>query len=278
MRQFRLIRFPVLLAAATALALPAVADARTVATPPQRIVAMNLCADQLVLALADRRQIAGLSRNAADPDMSAEAAKARGLRIMGSSAEEVLGIGPDLVVGMPASLRQTFAAIRGKPLRTLDLPPAETLAEIRVLIRRTAHAVGHPARGEAMIARMDRELAAIPRTGGGKVAVYYQRRGFVTGTGTLVDELMTRAGLINLAGRLGKPLLSQVSLEEIVAARPDYLIVESATDRITDQGTEMLHHPALAGIRRISIPQAWTVCGGPAYVRAARGIADQIAR
>jgi len=70
--------------------------------------------------------------------------------------------------------------------------------------------------------------------------------------------------------------LSHVSLEEMVVARPDFLVVESATDSVIDQGTEMLHHPALAGIPRISMPQAWTVCGGPAYVTAARSIADQL--
>src|SRR3546814_7736246 len=42
---------------------------------PQRIVSINLCADQLVLALADRGQIAGLTKNATDPEMSGEAAK-----------------------------------------------------------------------------------------------------------------------------------------------------------------------------------------------------------
>ena len=43
---------------------------------PQRIVSINLCADQLVLALADRGQIAGLTKNATDAEMSGEAAKA----------------------------------------------------------------------------------------------------------------------------------------------------------------------------------------------------------
>ena len=44
------------------------ADAQSGAAPPvkapavpQRIVSINLCADQLVLALADRKQIAGLT-------------------------------------------------------------------------------------------------------------------------------------------------------------------------------------------------------------------------
>lgn len=245
---------------------------------PRRVVSLNLCADQLVLALADRDQIAGLTRNAADREMSAEAARARGLRILTNSAEEILAIDPDLVVGMPARRSAAMGVLQGRHYATLDLKSAESLVQIEASIRRTAVALGHPQRGEALIARMRRDLASVPRIGGGKVAAYYQRRGFMTGTGTLVDELMGRAGLVNLAAKLNKPALSQVSIEEMVAARPDYLIVESATDRVTDQGTEMLHHPALAGIPRISLPQAWTVCGGPAYVLAARAIADQIAK
>jgi iron complex transport system substrate-binding protein len=85
-------------------------------------------------------------------------------------------------------------------------------------IRTIATAVGHPDRGEALIRRMDRELAAIPKAPHGAVAAYYQRRGFLSGSGTLIDDLMTRVGLVNLAGKLGKPVLSQMSLEELIAA------------------------------------------------------------
>lgn len=248
------------------------------ARPPQRIVSLNMCSDQLVLALADRGQIAGLTRNAPNRDMSAEAARTRGLHILGSSAEEIFGIDPDLVVGMPASGSPAMTALAGQHYRVLDLRMSNRLEDIYASIRETAAAVGHPDRGEALIARMQRDLAAIPRVGNGQVAAYYQRRGYMTGTGTLIDDLMRRLGLINLATRLDKSPLSQISLEEMVAAQPDYLIVESATNRVTDQGTEMLHHPALDGIARISIPEAWTVCGTPAYVLAARSIAEQIAR
>lgn len=262
------------------LAASALAGASATAQPvrPHRIVSLNLCADQLVLALADRGQIAGLTRNAANTEMSGEASKARGLRIMGTSAEEILELRPDLIVGMPVRRNAAIAAIKDRSYRTLDLKTAETLPEIYASIRQAAAAVGHPERGEALVARMTRDLAAIPRIGRGKVAVYYQRRGYMTGTGTLIDDLMQRMGFVNLAARLGRPALSQVSLEEMAAARPDYIIVESATDRVTDLGTEMLHHPALRGIPRISIPQAWTVCGSPAYVLAARGMAEQVAR
>lgn len=246
-------------------------------TRPNRIVSLNLCSDQYVLALADPKQIAGLTHNVTDPTMSAAAEKAGGLHIMGQSAEEVLAIDPDMIIGMPAKRSAIMAALAGRNFRTVDLTPANTYTDIVAQIRQVAMAVGQVPRGEALIVQMNRELASVPRRPANRVAAYYQRRGFMTGTGTLVDDLMTRVGLTNLAGKLGKPSLSQLSLEELIAARPDYLIVESATDRVVDQGTEMLHHPILDGIPRLHIPQSWTVCGGPAYVLAARSLARQIA-
>lgn len=245
---------------------------------PKRIVSINLCADQLVLALADRGQIAGLTHNATDPEMSGEAAKARGLRLLSNSAEQILAIEPDLIVGMPASRSAALRALPEQNYPLLDLATANTLDEIYTSIDQTADAVGHPERGRALVAKMQGELTGLPKPGRGRVAAYYQRRGYMTGTGTLIDELMTRVGLVNLAGKLGNPPLSQLSLEQMVAAQPDFLIVESATDKVTDQGSEMLHHPALRDIPRISIPQAWTVCGSPAYTTAARSIVEQIAR
>ncbi|WP_283419771.1 ABC transporter substrate-binding protein [Sphingopyxis sp. Geo48] len=244
---------------------------------PDRIVSINLCTDQLVLALADRRQIAGLTRNAIDPEMSGAAITARGLPLLSNSAEQILAIDPDLVVGMPASRSAALAALPRQTYPLLDVDNATTLDQIYVSIRQTAKAVGHIGRGEALVARMQAELAGLPKPGRGRVAAYYQRRGYMTGTGTLVDELMDRAGLVNLARKLGKPPLSQLSLEEMVAAQPDFLIVESATDTVTDQGSEMLHHPALKHIPRISIPEAWTVCGSPGYASAAHAIIAQIA-
>lgn len=245
---------------------------------PRRIVSLNLCADQYLLALADRGQIAGLTRNATDQAMSAGATQARGLHIMGQSAEEILAIDPDLIIGAPARRSGIMAALDSRNYRMVDLKPADSYEDIVAQTRAMAAAIGQRARGEALIAWMNRELAALPRSPGRPVAAYYQRRGYMTGTGTLVDDLMQRVGLINLAGILGKPSLSQLSLEEMIVAHPDFLIVENATDRITDQGTEMLHHPILDGIPRLRLPQAWTVCGGPAYVLAARSLSRQIAQ
>lgn len=266
------------LLAAGVLSFAVLADDRPDTSPPvpRKIISLNLCVDQYLLALADRGQIAGLTQNADDPGMSAAAAQTRGLRMLAPSAEEVLAIGPDLVVGMPARGSAVMTALKGQNYPALDLQSAGSFAAIAEQMRTVARAVGHAERGEAIVARMERDLAALGKPGRGRVAAYYQRRGFLTGTGTLIDELMQRAGLVNLAERLGKPPLSRLSIEELVAARPDFLIVDSASDQVRDQGTEMLHHPALRDIPRLRLPQAWTVCGGPAYVRAAQSLVAQI--
>lgn len=245
--------------------------------PPRRIVSLNLCADQYLLALADPAQIVALTRFARDPNMSAAANAARTMPVSRGSAEDVLMLRPDLVISSPFRRQTVAAVLAGRNVATLDLPPADSYTAIVTQVRQVAAAIGHPDRGETLIRRMDTALARLPRApGGGRTAAYYQRRGFLTGTGTLVDELMQRLGLANLATRLGKPALSQLSLEQMALARPDYLVVESATDRVTDQGTEMLHHPILDGIPRLRIPEAWTVCGGPAYVLAAQSLAAQL--
>src|SRR5690606_17595453 len=138
---------------------------------------------------------------------SAAAAQVRGLRILGQSAEEVLAIDPDLVVGMPARRSAVMTALKDQDYPALDLRTAEDFATIVEQARRVAHAIGKPERGEALVARMERDLAVLGKPGRGRVAAYYQRRGFLTGTDTLIDDLMRRAGLVNLAGRLGKPPL-----------------------------------------------------------------------
>jgi iron complex transport system substrate-binding protein len=243
--------------------------------PPQRIVSLNTCADQYVLALADPAQIAALSPYGHDPELSAAVAKARHFRTLKRPGEEVLAIRPDLLIGFPDGAGGVVGAPPGR-WRKLGLTSADSFASIRVQIRQVAAAVGHRERGEALIRSIERDLASLSPARRSGVAAYYQRRGYMTGTGTLVDELIRRAGLTNLAAKLGKPALAQVPLEQLIAAKPDWLIVESGSEKVVDQGTEMLQHPVLRSIPRIRVPQAWTVCGGPAYVKAARSIVAQV--
>jgi iron complex transport system substrate-binding protein len=250
-------------------------------SPPRRIVSLNLCADQYLIALADPGQIVGLSQFAQDPSLSYYAARAHAFPTASRSAERILLLRPDLVVGAPFRQREALVSLKERGVRMLDVPKEDDLPGIEKTITTIAEAVGHPERGQALIASIRARVARISsQPGRGRVAAYYQRQGFLTGTGTLVDDMMGRLGLVNLARRLKLPPLSRLSLEQMALARPDFLVMESATARVSDQGTEMLHHPLLDRVvspsHRLYIPQALTVCGGPSYPQALEILAERL--
>lgn len=79
-------------------AIVAIGSTALAAEAPQRVVSINLCGDELLLALADPRQIAALSTYATDPTLSAFTAEAECFRHDAADAETVIDIGPDLVL------------------------------------------------------------------------------------------------------------------------------------------------------------------------------------
>jgi len=92
------------------------------------------------------------------------------------------------------------------------------------------------------------------------------RRGWVSGSDSLLSSLLSQTGLFNAAGSLGIAAGGYVSLEAIVKAKPDFLLVSEAGDRAEDDGRAFLLHPALERFyppeKRIVIPDRLTVCGG----------------
>lgn len=248
----------------------------TPALPPARVVSLNLCADQLLLSVADRRQIAALTVYATDPAMSAAAAAARGLATTRGTAEELLALAPDLVLAAPYQVAAKARLLPG--VRIVAVPEANDVAAIVANLRTVAAAIGHPARAGPVIVSLGASLPPVV-LGRGPIVAHYQRGGYLTGTGTLVDDLLRRAGVRNLAAVLHRPPLSRLSLEEIVAARPDYLLIERRAGT-GDRGAALLDHPALAkafpAYRRLYLDGALTLCGGPAYGRAVTSVRAQV--
>ncbi len=92
------------------------------------------------------------------------------------------------------------------------------------------------------------------------------RRGWVSGSDSLLSSLLAETGLFNAAGELGISFGGFASLEAIVNLKPDLIVVSEAGDRAEDDGRAFLLHPALERFyppsRRIVIPDRLTVCGG----------------
>jgi iron complex transport system substrate-binding protein len=233
-----------------------------------RIASMNVCTDQLLLTLADPGQILGLSRYARDAFQSWAAKEARRYRMLSGGAEDILVLRPDVVVANLFDKRSTRELLKQKGLHVAEFGVPRSLDEVKDQIRAMAAIVQHPDRATAEIARLD---AAIARARQAVVHERYRvlplsRRGWVSGSESLLSSLLTETGLFNAAGELGVGFGGFASLEAIVNLKPDFIVVSDAGDTAEDDGRAFLLHPALERFyppsKRIVIPDRLTVCGG----------------
>ena len=160
----------------------------------------------------------------------------------------------------------------GIPLAELGVP--KNLEDVRGQIRDVAALVGERDKGERIIGAMDRSLAALPPPAatGAPRAVVLNPNGVTVGKGTLADEIMTRAGLTNVAAELAIDNYGQIPLETVVANGIDVLILSASRDEAPALATEILRHPVLAALsertRIVVLPRRLWNCGGPAVVEA----------
>jgi iron complex transport system substrate-binding protein len=231
---------------------PAGVDAEMV----RRVVSLNLCTDQWLVLLAPEK-VAGLSPLARDPALSYVAARAALLPSVRASAEAVMDLHPDLVLGGRFGAGTTLALLERAGLRVerLDLPT--DFAGIRTAIRAAAALLEVPDRAALLVATMDAALAEPKLSGEAPMtALVWQPRGWTSGPGELMDAVVRVAGMVN-AGTGGR-----VGLEALLRRPPSLLVISEAMAG-DSLATEMLRHPAVRGIPVREIPTPLTICPIP---------------
>jgi len=237
-----------------------------------RAISLNPCLDAVLVHVADRAQVVALSHYARDPQQSGIARLALTYPVTYESAEEVIALRPDVVLTAAHSSPATRAALTRLGIRAELFKVPNSWAENQVQIRRIAQAVGHPDRGEALIARVEAAMArSAPRPGTRPItALVFQPNGFAAGHGTLVDEMMRRAGFVNVAQRYGLKKWGNVSLERLLDDPPEVLLAGQAAPNAATWAERILNHPALASVAprmtRAVFPERLLYCGGPGLV------------
>jgi iron complex transport system substrate-binding protein len=202
-----------------AAALALVSANGAVASP--RVVSLDQCADQYVLALSPRAAIAGLSFRAEAGD-SYLAAEAKGLPKRRATLESLLAVQPQLVVRTWGGDAQLVRRLQERGVRVTTLKDATDFDGVRANVRTAAAALGQTVRGEVLIRGMDRDLAAAGQTPSGKTVAYLTPGGATAGPRTLVDAMLRAAGLRNAEPGSGYRTLS---LERLALQPPQALVL-----------------------------------------------------
>lgn len=226
------------------------------------IVSLNPCTDAILAEVADPAQLLAISHYSHDPRASSmDLAAARRFRAIGGTAEEVAALAPDLVIGSSFIAPPTRTALGELGLRVEIFASPKTVEESVAQVRALAALAGHRDRGEALARRIEAAVATPP---GPPVEVaLWQAGGIVPGKGTLVSDLLRRAGFASYAETRGMAQGDYLSLERIAADPPELLL-------IAGEGRGQ-RHPLLARIPGLTVarfePKLF-YCGGPSIPRA----------
>jgi iron complex transport system substrate-binding protein len=262
--------------------------ARPVAAGGGGIVSTNPCADAMLVELVPPERIAAISHYSVRAEASSMSlAVARRFATTAGTAEEVIGLHPDLVVTSSFTLPATLAAYRRAGLSVLTLDSPTTIAASEAQIRVLAAAVGAQSEGEAMVERIERAVTASslprrrpgpsigpdvagPRPSPGKVneptALLFIAGDLANGSGTLLDELMTRAGLRNAAADYGLRFTGTLPIETIAAHPPRVILAPDASRTATLRSRVLARTGAT--VAQAHFPRKLVNCGGPSIVPA----------
>ena len=271
-----MMRVLVLLGAATLAALAA--SAAQGAPAPRRVVSLNPCLDAILLQVADPGQIAALSHFSREPSQSAVSVEARRYPFTWGTAEEVVALRPDLVLTSGMGAAALANVLPRLNIRQASFTVPNSVDQSLADVRRVALLVGHPERGEALVARIRAALAAAaPRAGEPRLgALVYEYHGLASGPGTLVDKLMRGAGFDNMAAAYGLTRTGDVPLDEIVDHPPQVLLAGRLAPDEPVWADRVLSHPALKAlaprVRRETYPEQLMFCGGPTLIQAAQAL------
>ncbi|WP_066647021.1 MULTISPECIES: ABC transporter substrate-binding protein [Sphingomonas] len=263
---------------ASLLALAATTSCAPAAAPDSpsalRVASINPCVDAMLRHLADPQQIAAISHYSQDPDAtSVPLGWARRFRATSGTAEEIVALRPTVVLSGAHVQPATVAALRRVGIKLVEYPVPATVAESIAQIRDIGRRLGHPARGDALARAV--EIAATPTAAEPVAALIWQTGGLTPGTGTLPDDLLSRAGFANASAGYGLKRWDVLGLEPLVARPPRILFSPAAAELGTDRLTQ---HPAIrrlgTHIRISPYPERLMHCGGPTIIEAMARLKD----
>ncbi|HEV2867434.1 MAG TPA: ABC transporter substrate-binding protein [Allosphingosinicella sp.] len=256
------------MAASLVLATPAPAAA------PRRVASLNLCTDELVLALAAPEQVLSVTHLAQDPSETPLWRQARRFRRNDGSLMSVAALRPDLVVTMGGGARDRLRIAARLGILALDLPFAQTLGDLEVSIRRLAAALGRPEQGAALLRRLAALRATAPPARTDTL--------WLGGGGRTVSAAGLEAQWMALAGLRQRAVQGdRISLETLIARPPAVLLRSDYRQGQYSAAQRWLAHPLVRrarGSRTLATDgRRWT-CMGPLLIGEIERLRRELAR
>lgn len=250
----------------------------------KRIVSLSLCTDQLLLMLVKPERIAALSYLATNREYSYRWQAAQGLKLHHGLAEEIISLQPDLIIDNRYTSGNTQNVLKrlGYPIAVLDSP--NSLIEVEEVTRAVGHLVGEEQKAEGLIQQFRQDLAQAHRSVAHlpmQRALSYGPNGYTVGSLSLKNEAFQLVSYTNIAAELGIAHYGYLSVEQVVALKPDAMVFDELQTDQFSLAQKQLQHPVLQrllstqAIKAHRVPTSYWLCPDVTVAEAVKKLAEQ---
>ena len=198
----------------------------TIEAEPQRIVSMAPNHTQILYALGLGDKVVGVTEYCNYPPEAQEKPKVGGFSNI--DLEQVVGLDPDLVLGTSLHAQSVEPALVERGLKVVLINPetVEDVLEKIVLVGRVTGREGAAiALSAALRGRIEATMEKVQEAEN-KPRVYWELSNdlYTAGPGSFIDDLIVRAGGINIAAD-AKEQWPQLNLEALILADPEVIVL-----------------------------------------------------
>jgi iron complex transport system substrate-binding protein len=200
--------------------------------PAHRLIVIEPSNFEIVDVLGLRSDIVGVDASVPTYTPAPWSHAAHGLPTVGSaipavSPERIAARRPDLVIASAGV--SGLSGLKALGIPVLILEPS-TIAGVYHDIVLVGEATGRTSRATRLVAALKRQVRALEarvRTTRSRPAVFYDLGGLYTGgRGSFISSLIKLAGGRDVADSMSTEEWPQVTAEQVVAANPDYILVD----------------------------------------------------
>ncbi|WP_277554214.1 PGF-CTERM-anchored ABC transporter substrate-binding protein [Halobaculum limi] len=234
---------------------------------PERVTTLNPSAAQTMWEIGGESQVVGVTQYASYLDGADAKTNVSGSGF-GASVEKVVGTSPDLVLAPNTTSTETVRSLRDAGLTVFHFSTATTIEDVRekttLIGQLTGNCEGAAEANAWMMANV--ETAREATADGEDVRVLYPLGGgYVAGTDTYIDAMLSVSGGANVAAERNLTGYPQVNSEVLLELAPEYLVVTESSSYLLGQEpyTSM---PAVEDNNTVSVDSNWMTQPAPRSV------------
>ena len=200
----------------------------TIEEEPRRVVTLSPSAAQTTWEIGAKGKVVGVTKYAAYLEGASEKENVSGAGMQAVVVEKVVALEPDLVLAPNVIPNATVRKLRDAGLTVFRFAAARSIEDVYAKTQLTGRLVGKCEGGEETVAWMKERIGTVREAVSDEerpTVIYPLGGGFVAGSGTFIDEIVTTAGGRNLAAEANISGYRQISPEVVLDRDPEWVVL-----------------------------------------------------